>query len=246
MEPGRPFLTAEWRHLVMLSWAYDPALLRPLVPPGTEMDLWRGTAFVSLVGFRFLRTRVLGLAIPLHRDFDEVNLRYYVRRDTGADLRRGVVFLREFVPRRAIAALARLVYNEPYDAAQMTSRIVPAPAVDVAYRWRWEGSWHQLAAHAAGAPAVPAPGSLDAFIVEHYWGYTRQRDGGTVEYHVTHEPWRRWPATGWSLDVDVARLYGTPFADVLSAAPASALIAEGSPVTVYRPARLPAIAGAAA
>ncbi len=233
----------------MLSWACDPAVVAPLVPAGTELDLWNDTAFLSLVGFRFQGTRVLGVPVPLHRDFDEVNLRCYVRRETGGEVRRGVVFLREFVPRRAIAALARLVYNEPYDAAPMTSRVAPAGEPDVAYRWRWAGAWHRIAARAEGPPAVPPTGSLDAFIVEHYWGYTRQRDGGTVEYHVTHEPWRLWHAGGWSLEVDAAGLYGAPFAAVVNGPPRSALIAEGSAVTVYRPARIPAAgvaAGAAA
>jgi len=242
----RPFLTAEWRHLVMLSWACDPALLARFVPAGTALELWNGTAFLSLVGFRFVGTRVLGVPVPLHRDFDEVNLRCYVRREVGGEVRRGVVFVREFVPRRAIAALARLVYNEPYDAAPMTSRVAPAGAPDVAYRWQWAGAWHRVAARASGAPAVPAPGSLDAFIVEHYWGYTRQRDGGTVEYHVMHPPWRLWPVTDWSLEADVARLYGAPFAAVVKGTPHCALIAEGSAVTVYRPERIPASADGAA
>ena len=107
----RPFLTACWRHLVMLNFTADPALLEPYVPPGTQLDFHDGRTFLSIVGFRFLNTRILGIPIPFHTNFDEVNLRFYVRRETPAGPRRGVVFIREIVPRailRPHAAAARI------------------------------------------------------------------------------------------------------------------------------------------
>ena len=111
---SRSFLTAEWRHLAMLNFAVDPKLLEPLIPPGTELDFHDGETFVSVVGFMFLRTRLVGLPIPFHRNFEEVNLRFYVRRRAPEGWRRGVVFVRELVPRRAIAFVARVFYDEPY------------------------------------------------------------------------------------------------------------------------------------
>jgi uncharacterized protein len=237
----RPFLTAEWRYLVMLNYEVDPAVLAPLIPATTVLDLWQDRALVSVVGFRFLGTRVLGLPVPLHGDFDEVNLRFYVRHQLGGDARRGVVFVREFVPRAAIASVAWLAYNEPYRAVPMRSS-VPATPVDapgrLMYEWRAHAAWHRLAATAAGAPAVPAPGSEAAFITEHYWGYTRQRDGATLEYEVTHPMWRVWAAADPVLTADVAALYGPAFAEPLSRPPVSALVAEGSTVTVHSPRRL--------
>ncbi len=243
----RPFLRAEWRYLAMLNYEVPPEVLRPLVPAGTALDLWRGRALVSVVGFRFLRTRLLGVPVPFHRDFDEVNLRFYVRH-VAADgaVRRGVAFVRELVPRRAIALVARLAYNEPYRAVPMRSRVPAAPAGAppaapgrVSYEWRWGGAaWSHVAATAVGAPALPDPEGEAAFITEHYWGYTRQRDGGTVEYEVAHPPWRVWDAAAPALDADVAGLYGAAFAGPLAGAPSSAFVAEGSPVAVYRPRRL--------
>jgi uncharacterized protein YqjF (DUF2071 family) len=238
---ARPFLTAEWRYLVMLNYAIDPAVLTPLVPGGTELDLWMDRALVSVVGFRFLNTRVLGLPVPLHRDFDEVNLRFYVRHTRPAgQTRRGVVFVREFVPRAAIASLARLAYNEPYSTVPMRSTVPPAPVEApgrLSYEWQTDEAWHRLAATAIGVPLVPALGSEAAFITEHYWGYTRQRDGATVEYEVTHPVWRVWQAAEPILDADVIGLYGPAFGAALSRPPVSALIAEGSPITVHRPRR---------
>ena len=238
----RPFVTAEWRYLVMLSYEVDPSLLEPLVPAGTVVDTWRGRTFVSVVGFRFLDTRVLGMAVPFHRDFDEVNLRFYVRRELpSGEVRRGVVFVRELVSRAAVALLARLAYNEPYQVAPMRS-VVPLALVDapgrLTYEWRGPAGWERLAATTVAAPAVPAPDSEAAFITQHHWGYTRQRNGSTVEYRVDHPPWRVWAAASAVLTADVLRLYGPAFASALSGPPASTLIAEGSPVTVYAPRRL--------
>jgi len=241
----RPFLTAAWRYLAMLNFEVPPDLLRPLVPPGTELDTWAGLTMASMVGFRFLDTRVLGIPIPGHRDFDEVNLRFYVRR-RGADGvgRRGVVFVRELVPRGAIAVVARLCYNEPYTAVPMRHEIGMAGAADGAsgrakYSWRLGARWHHLAVTTRGTATVPDPDSEAAFIAEHYWGYTVQRDGGAKEYQVTHAPWRVWDAERAEFDCGVAAVYGAGFAECLSARPRSAFLAEGSAVAVYAGRRIP-------
>jgi len=228
----RPFLTAEWRYLAMLNFAVDPTLLRQLVPAGTELDFDRGDTFVSIVGFLFLNTRVLGCAIPLHRNFEELNLRFYVRRKTADGCRRGVAFVRELVPRRAIAAIARVFYDEPYVAMPMRHSIVRnSDTLEVSYQWRANNAWQTLAMTASGEPQYAATGSHEEFITEHYWGYTARRTG-TSEYAVEHERWRLWPAATWKFDADVAALYGAQFVDTLAAKSVSAFIAEGSPVRV--------------
>lgn len=233
---GRIFLTGAWRHLAMINWRVDPALLLPLVPRGTVLDAWNGATYVSLVGFMFRDTRLLGIPVPGHRDFEEVNLRFYVRRQEGDESRRAVVFIRELVPRRAIAWTARVAYNEPYLAVPMRHAIaVPGR---VSYGWRLPTGWCELAVDASG-PALPiADGSEAEFITEHYWGYTRQRDGGTVEYRVTHPRWRTWAVTDARVTGDVAPLYGADFARVLAGAPSSAFLADGSEIAVHWPRRL--------
>jgi hypothetical protein len=240
----RPFLTAEWRHLAMLNFEIAPAVLRPHVPAGTELDTHAGRSLVSVVGFRFLDTRVRGLAIPFHRHFDEVNLRFYVRRAGPDGWRRAVVFVRELVPRRAIAWVARALYNEPYRAVPMRHHVAMAGATAgapgrVRYEWRHAGRWHALEAATVGAPALPESGSEAEFITEHYWGYTAQRDGGCLEYRVTHPRWPVWAVADARLDCDIARLYGPSFVEALSARPCSAFVAEGSAVAVYAGRRLP-------
>jgi uncharacterized protein YqjF (DUF2071 family) len=235
------FLAAEWRHLVLVNYEAPAALLQPLVPRGTELDRHRGRVFVSLVGFRFLDTAVLGCRVPGLQDFDEVNLRFYVRRDAGSEERRAVTFVREVVPHRIIAAMARVAYNEPYVALPMRSEIESADAehsTRARYRWRSRVGEHHLEVEAHGEPTLPAPESNEAFITEHYWGYTRQRDGGTIEYHVVHPAWRLRAASSVNVAGDMAAFYGNAFGEVLSAKPVSAYLAEGSRVTVSWPVRI--------
>ncbi len=226
----------------MVNWRVDPEMLQPLVPRGTVLDPWNGAHWVSLVGFLFRRTRVLGIPIPLHRDFEEINLRFYVRRTVGSDVRRGVCFIRELVPRAAIAVTARLAYNEPYVAVPMAHHIEPADtapeASRVAYSWRMKGTANRIEGEPVGRAAPVVKGSHEEFITEHYWGYTRQRSGGTIEYRVEHPSWTVRHVPRPRIDGDPSVTYGDTFGAVMRAPPASTLLADGSPVTVYRPVRI--------
>jgi uncharacterized protein YqjF (DUF2071 family) len=217
----------------MLNYAVDPALIQPRVPPGTVLDLFHGQAFVSLVAFRFVNTRLLGLPIPFHCNFEEINLRFYVLRDTPSGPRRGVVFIREIVPRAAIAALARLTYNEPYVALPTASEILSASgSPQVHYSWR-DGTWAHLRLTTSGPSQALNPGSAEQFITEHYWGYGIDKKGRTLEYQVAHPPWRTWAAATASFEGDPTNLYGPDFAACLRHPPNSAFLAAGSDVIVY-------------
>lgn len=224
----------------MANYEIDAGLLAPFVPAGTELDFFDGKTFVSVVGFSFLHTRVRGVPIPFHRDFPEVNLRFYVRHKTAGGWRRGVVFLKEIVPRRAIAWAARNFYNENYVALPMRhNRQTGGETESIAYSWKTSGRWNSLAASRRGQPQTFRPGSLPEFIAEHYWGYGRQHDGATLEYQVEHPPWKVWSAESAQLDCDVAGIYGAQFRDALSRPPASVFIADGSDVVVRQGVRLP-------
>src|SRR5713101_662509 len=231
----RIFLTSEWRDLVMLNYEVDPSLLDRYVPVGTTLDSFKGRTYVSLVGFQFCRTKLLGcLPVPFHGDFDEANLRFYVRRKEGSDDRRGVVFIAEVVPRRAIATTARLAYGENYTCLPMRHRIETEGLNKSAqYQWRVDGQWCRLSAQTIGRPTHPQEGSLEQFITEHYWGYSTQRTGGCVEYHVSHVPWQVWPAAKAAFEGEASSLYGNELATVLERRPDCAFVADGSPVTVF-------------
>ncbi len=239
----KEFLTAEWRHLAMINYEIDPAILLPLVPRGTELDSWQGKTFVSEVGFMFLNTRVAGLAIPFHRNFEEINLRFYVRRKAEDGWRRGVVFVKEIVPRMAIATVARVVYNENYVARRMwhgtdLSEASFTKTGVVEYGWMEKSGRNFLRVRAIGKAEPLVAGSEEEFITEHYWGYAAQRDGGTVEYQVEHPSWNVWQVSEAEFSCDVELVYGAQFAEALRGKPSSAFVADGSPIIVRKGVRL--------
>jgi hypothetical protein len=234
-EPG-VFITANWRYLAMLNYKVDPVVVAPYVPAGTQLDSFGGRTMASVVGFRFEDTRVRGVSIPFHRNFDEINLRFYVRREVDGELRRAVVFIKEIVPRVAIAWTARVLYQENYVALPTRHSIEledEGRPTHVAYRWKLAGRWQELAVECQGDGKPLAEESEEQFIAEHYWGYSARSDGRTIEYRVAHPSWHVWDATQASLQCDVARLYGPQFFEYLSAEPTSALLADGSKVSVH-------------
>jgi len=238
-EPTTPFLSASWAHLLMLNYEVPAEVLQPHVPRGTTLDTLDGRCLASLVGFQFLDTRVRGIAIPMHRDFEEVNLRFYVRRDTDEGPRRGVVFIKEIVPRRAIAWAARALYNERYVALPMWHEDrLGTEGGELRYGFAHAGERCTLGATAVGTQHTPAPESEPAFIAEHYYGYSRQRDGSTVEYRVDHPPWALWDAREPVLQCDVGALYGAEWSPHLHDRPSSCFVAVGSEVVVHRGVRL--------
>jgi uncharacterized protein YqjF (DUF2071 family) len=234
------FLTAEWKNLAMLNYPVDPSLLMPMLPAGTELDSWNGTTFVSMVGLYFENTRVRGIPVPLHRNFEEVNLRFYVRRKSGDVWRRGVVFIKEIVPRMMIAISAQAIYNEPYISLPMSHRFEQqrGELQSVSYSWRLNNEQQSLTVRLRGQPQVLPEGSEAEFITEHYWGYNKQTKDSTLEYQVEHPRWRIHDVVESRLDCDVSELYGRPFAEYLTAAPSSAFLAEGSPIVVRQGVKL--------
>ncbi len=237
----RTFLTAEWRKLIMAQYEVNPATLSPWLPPGVELDLYQGQCYVSLVGFLFDRVRVLGLPIPFHTRFEEVNLRFYVARtEPDGTRKRGVVFISELVPRAAITLIANSLYEEPYATLPMRHTIVSTPTVlEVSYSWRRQNIWHSVAVEASPTPQSIAPGSVEDFITEHYWGYTKRTRGYTSEYGVQHPRWQVYPIRSFTINADFAALYGPAFTALNNQQPSSVLLAEGSAVSVSTGTRLP-------
>lgn len=226
----RKFLTARWEDLIMVNYEVDPVLLGPRLPLGTELDLHEGKCFVSLVGFMFVDTRVMDFLIPFHINFEEVNLRLYVRRETEKEIRRGVVFIKEIVPRTMIANVARLLYGEPYERWNMSHYRDDA---FVRYSWERRGCVNNLSVERGKSLGVPAEGSHGEFIIEHYWGYTK-RGNRTDEYKVEHQKWELFETREAQINVDFGKTYGDEFAFLKDAKPYSAVLAKGSEIVVYK------------
>lgn len=226
-----PFLTARWSNLCLFTYAVPAALLEPRLPPGLELDTRDGQAFVSLVAFDFLDTRVLGVPWPGYRNFAELNLRFYVRRG-GSE--RGVVFIREFVPQRLVAWMAKKIYNEPYLAAPLVSSISDgADAIVVKHRLTFAGRDHRLSM-TGDKPAIrPADTGVEHFFKEHRWGYGTSRDGRLLRYEVVHPVWEVYPVRSWSLDLDFSAVYGAEWGFLAHATPYSTVLAAGSAIRVF-------------
>jgi uncharacterized protein len=239
---SKVFLTAEWRYLAMLNYEIKPDVLAPLVPQGTELDSFGGKTFVSIVAFLFLNARVSGISIPFHRNFEEVNLRFYVRRKVNDGWRRGVVFIKELVPKKAIACVARKFYNENYIALPMSHRIekVREEVQSVSYAWRFNNCENILKLDMQGLAQPLVEGSIQEFITEHYWGYAKQRDGSTMEYRVEHPRWRVWETQNVEFVCPTADLFGEKFGQFLNRPPASVFLTDGSEVKVYQGIKLSA------
>lgn len=219
----------------MLNYEVPPSLLSPFIPAGTELDSWNGKHYLSVVGFFFLNTRVFGIPIPFHKDFEEVNLRFYVRRKSDEGWRRGVTFIKELVPSRVTAFLARFLYNENYVAMPMDHSY---SAQLIRYSWNLRGTESYLMLSGLSDPKPPEVGSKEEFISEHYWGYSRQKNGTTMEYRVEHPRWMVRNAASARLVCDVANLYGEGFVEALNRRPEFSFVADGSDVVVYKGKRI--------
>ena len=230
MSAGRPFLTAEWRHVALVTYDIDPPALSPFLPPGCELDLRDGRALVSFVMFDFRNTRVKGIRWPGYVNFPEINLRFYVRHAE----RRGVSFIRELVPKRLIAWIARTIYNEPYAATEMHSQLTQADGwTETHHRFYFGGRWHTAAVRGRTPTTLPPPDSAEHFFKEHEWGFGRSPRGQLRCYRVLHPPWQIHPAATAQLDVDFGAVYGARWSMLNSRMPYSVVFAAGSPVSVY-------------
>lgn len=231
---SKPFLTARWTNLCVITHALEPALVRPWMPPGLEHDELPdlpGKALVSLVAFDFLETRVKGVRVPGHVDFPEVNLRFYVRDPKTGD--QGVCFVRELVPRVAIAWVARAVYNEPYRVARMRSSVVGlADRVRVEHQFRFRGSNASVVVEGSLRKRASEEGSRERFLTQRLWGYGTTRLGKRLRYRVEHPVWELHDQVTANVELDYRKMYGAKWGVLGEAAPVSVILAAGSEVSV--------------
>ena len=230
----KTFLTAEWRKLVIANYAVDPAILIPYLPYKTELDFWKDKCYVSLVGFRFINTKLKGIPVPFHRHFEEINLRFYVRYKDGGDWKRGVTFIKEIVPKHALSFLANSIYNEKYITLPTRHNWVNnGKSIEVSYQWKHNSDWDLIESTAESTPLNILPESEEEFITEHYWGYTKLNEKQTSEYEVDHPRWQTYPVISYKIKVRFGELYGSEFGMLNNTVPDSIVLAEGSKIAVH-------------
>jgi uncharacterized protein YqjF (DUF2071 family) len=227
------FLKAAWHDLVIINYEIDSNILDKYTPKGTELDLWNDKCYISLIGFMFENVKILGIKIPFHVNFEEVNLRFYVKQYEDGIWKRGVVFVKEIVPKHAITIVANTLYNEHYQTLKMRHlRTENASSKSFQYDWKKEDKWNSIAM-TTNKNAMPIEAGSEAeFITEHYFGYTKVNEETTIEYEVTHPRWQQLEVIDYKVDVDFEKVYGKDFRFLEDMKPASAFLALGSKITI--------------
>lgn len=227
------FLTAEWNNLIMANYVIDPKILEPYLPPKTELDYFNGVCYVSVIGFMFEKTKILGLSFPFHVNFEEVNLRFYVRVKDGNRWKRGAVFIKEIVPKMAITLVANTLYREKYVTLPMRHFYNETEnEINLGYHWKFKGIWNKLEATTEKTTSPLIQGSKEQFIAEHYWGYAKYSNKTTFEYGVQHPSWLIHKVKSYKIECDFEKLYGKQFAFLNENLADSVFMAKGSAVSI--------------
>ncbi|WP_417799326.1 YqjF family protein [Tenacibaculum sp.] len=222
------FLKAEWRKLVMINYEVNPDVLKEFIPKGTKLDFYENKCYISVVGFMFLNTKLLGVKIPFHVNFEEVNLRFYVKRKD----KRGVVFIKEIVPKPAITFVANTIYKENYQTLPMKhSWTEKDDMFKVSYQWKINKKWNSISVESLQKSIAIEPNTQIEFIAEHYWGYAKDKNR-TTEYEVKHPTWKYYPVINHTINIDFKATYGAHFSFLQSQKPSSVFLLEGSEISV--------------
>jgi len=227
------FLKAEWKNLALFNYEVDAEILEKYIPAGTEIDVWNNKCYVSLVGFMFKNTKVLGIKVPFHRDFEEVNLRFYVKRFENGEWKRGVVFIKEIVPKKAITFIANTLYQEHYETQKMRHEIIEnSNSTTFIYQWKNDKKWNTIQLETSTNPEAIKVDSEAEFITEHYFGYTKINENKTFEYEVQHPRWEQFEVLNHKIDIDFQKIYGEDFYFLQNTKPTSVFLAKGSKISV--------------
>ena len=227
------FLKAEWRKLAFANYEVDPSILAEYIPPGTELDLWEGKCFVSLIGFIFLNTKIFGIRVPFHSIVEEVNLRFYVKRFENKTWKRGAVFIKEIVSKPALTFVANTIYKEHYETMPMKYEWEENSVNrSVAYYWKKNKIWQSFKITATLNTSEIKENSETEFITEHYWGYAKVNESVTNEYQVTHPRWEQYIVESSEIKVDFEMVYGKNFKFLNTLKPTSIMLIEGSKITI--------------
>jgi uncharacterized protein YqjF (DUF2071 family) len=229
---SRIFLKANWENLIMANYAIDPLLLQPYLPNGVELDFYQNKTYVSLVGFMFKNTSLFGIPIPFFGSFEEINLRFYVRKVDGRKIKKGVVFINETVPYKIVALLANKLFKEHYISIPTKSSINIGANKNIQYDWKSKGKWNSISVYSEAKKYKIEASTIEEFIFERYFGFTKLNESLTQEYQINHPNWMTNKIIRAEVKCDFENMYGKPFASLNDTIPDSILLAEGSSISV--------------
>lgn len=227
------FLKANWENIVMVNYEIAPSILSKYLPKGVSIDLYNDKAYISLVGFMFKKTKIFNVPIFKLGTFEEINLRFYVTRKVGNETRRGVVFINETVPYKAVAWLANALYKEHYTTiATRHNWKINKESKEIKYEWLVNKKWNTIEVSALNKKKIMRENGFENFIFEHYYGYTKVDKSNTVEYQIAHPSWLINDILEYEIDCDFTNMYGKDFAILDKTLPTSIFLAEGSAIEI--------------
>ena len=226
------FLRANWENLIMANYEIEPSTLAPYLPKGVELDFYNNKTYVSLVGFMFKNTRLFGLPIPFFGSFEEINLRFYVKKIENRKIKKGVVFINETVPFKIVALLANKLYKEHYISIPTKNSIDITENKDIKFEWKINDRWNSLAVKSDTNKYKIEQGTIEEFIFERYFGFTKLSASSTQEYKIHHPKWMTHKILNSQIDCDFRSMYGDSFSMLNNQTPDSIVLAEGSQVSV--------------
>jgi uncharacterized protein YqjF (DUF2071 family) len=227
------FLKANWENIIMANYEIDPELLTSFLPKGVALDLFNNKCYVSLVGFMFKNTRLFNIPIPWFGTFEEINLRFYVIRKEEGITKRGVVFINETIPYPIVAWIANKLYKEHYTVVPTRNDIQHNNEVKkIRFEWFLNKKTNSIFIEANNESAPIKKGSLEQFIYEHYYGYTKVSDTKTEEYKLQHPSWETHQVIDYQIDCDFEAMYGSAFSVLNTTKPEAVFIAKGSSVGI--------------
>ncbi|MGC4037153.1 MAG: DUF2071 domain-containing protein [Chitinophagaceae bacterium] len=229
-------LSAHWTNLLTATFEADKSFLQQYVPVGTELDDWNGKYLLSLVAFMFERPSLLGIPSPFYRSFEEINLRFYVKYRQNNEMRKGVVFIKEIAPSSAIGLTAKLLYKENFISLPMKHEFKKEKhAVKTIYSCKINNEWSYLNMESRPEETKPEAQTIEYFIWNRYWGYTSAGKEKTMEFNISHQPWKIFPAFRFVMGMDIETIYGKQFDKYLKAEPLSAFLMDGGHTKVSWP-----------
>ncbi len=229
---GNTFLRANWENLIMANYEMEPAALEPYLPKGVELDFYNNKTYVSLVGFMFKKTSLFGVPIPFFGSFEEINLRFYVRKIEDGKIKKGVVFINETVPFKIVALLANKLYKEHYISIPTKNSIEIAEHKQIKYEWKINDKWNSIAVKSDTNKYTIEKATIEEFIFERYFGFTKISASSTQEYQIRHPKWMTHKMLDTHVDCDFKSMYGDAFSGLSNQTPDSIILAEGSQVSV--------------
>ncbi|MBK0381358.1 DUF2071 domain-containing protein [Pedobacter sp. SD-b] len=216
----------------MANYLVDAKVLKKYIPPHTQLDSYNGKYYVSLIGFMFMDTRIKGFKIPFHINFEEINLRFYVKYNSGENQKRGAVFISEVVSKPMIALVANTLFHEHYEILKTKhswERFEHHQKISYQLKKK---QWYELSVSTGLEARKIISGSEEEFITEHYFGYTKAGKNKSLAYDVEHPRWEIYDVKDFTIKADFEDLYGADFGFLNHAEPSSVFLVEGSDVLI--------------